>query len=62
MRWRRGLPGIIADDEGGIGGIELVGPLANHAGHTVLEIRGLVAVNDEGPVIELIGDANIPVS
>ncbi len=59
--WRWCLPGIVANNKGGIWSIELIGAIANHIGHTILEIFGLIPIDDENTIVELVSYTDITV-
>src|SRR2546428_6094839 len=61
MRWRS-LSSVIADHEGGIWPIELIGTIAYDIGHPILKLNLLGRANNNSPIIELIGNTDVTIS
>ena len=59
--WWRSLSGIIADHEGGVWAIDLVGTITNDKEHPELELNRFVPINDDNPIIELVSNTDIAI-
>ena len=55
------MPRIVADRESGVRPIELVRTITNDIEHPVLEFNRFVPINDDRPIIELIGNTDIAI-